>query len=167
MEGYSALHAQYRQRSESLEISSQPNPITAMALKIALKPREKMIIDGAVITNGSSRCELYIENNVPILRQKDILTEEEADSPALRIYFTIQLMYIDEENLALYHKNYWKLVKDFIQAAPTVLPIIDQINDHILNGHYYRALKLAKNIISYEREAIQHAVETASGVPNG
>ena len=138
-----------------------------MALKIALKPREKMIIDGAVITNGNNRCELYIENSVPILRQKDILTEEEADSPARRIYFTIQLMYIDEENLTLYHKNYWKLIKDLIQAAPTLLGIIDEINDQILNGQYYRALKLAKQMIRYEREAIQHAFETASSVSNG
>ncbi len=126
-----------------------------------------MIIDGAVITNGNSRSELYIENSVPILRQKDILTEEEADSPARRIYFTIQLMYIDEENLALYHKNYWKLIKDLIQAAPTLLGIIDEISDHILNGQYYQALKLTQKIIEYEREAIQHAFETASSVSNG
>ena len=138
-----------------------------MALKISLKPREKMIIDGAVITNGNSRCELYIENSVPILRQKDILTEEEADSPARRIYFTIQLMYIDEKNLAQYHKNYWKLTKDLIQAAPTLLGIIDEINGHILNGQYYRALKLAKQVIGYEREAIQHVFETASSVSIG
>ncbi len=126
-----------------------------------------MIIDGAVITNGNSRSELYIENSVPILRQKDILTEEEADSPARRIYFTIQLMYIDEENLALYHKNYWKLIKDLIQAAPTLLGIIDEINDHILNGQYYQALKLTQKIIEYEREAIQYAFKAAAGVSNG
>ncbi len=138
-----------------------------MALKISLKPCEKMIIDGAVITNGNSRSELYIENSVPILRQKDILTEEEADSPARRIYFTIQLMYIDEENLALYHKNYWKLIKDLIQAAPTLLGIIDEINDHILNGQYYQALKLTQKIIEYEREAIQYAFKAAAGVSNG
>jgi len=123
-----------------------------------------MIIDGAVITNGNNKCELIIENSVPILRQKDILSEEEADSPARRIYFTIQLMYIDEENLALYHKNYWKLVKDFIQAAPRVLPLIDIISDYILKDKYYQALKLAKDLIAYEKEAIEHAFETAAGL---
>ncbi|MCP4374071.1 MAG: flagellar protein FlbT, partial [Deltaproteobacteria bacterium] len=42
-----------------------------MALKITLKPNERMIIDGAVITNGSTVTDFIIENKVPILRQSD------------------------------------------------------------------------------------------------
>lgn len=118
-----------------------------------------MIIDGAVITNGAKRCELYIENNVAILRQKDILGEKEANSPAGRIYFTIQLMYIDEQNLALHHKNYWKLVHNFIGAAPNALPLIDEISDRILKSQYYQALKMARNLIKYEREVIDRVQE--------
>jgi flagellar protein FlbT len=125
-----------------------------MALKITLKPHEKMIIDGAVVTNGSNRCELCIENSVPILRQKDIMNEKEANSPARRIYFVIQLMYIDDKNLALHHKTYWKLVQEFIQAAPAMLAIVDQISNKILGGQYYHALKLARNLIDYEKEVI-------------
>lgn len=137
-----------------------------MALKITLKPHEKMIIDGAVIKNGANRSELHIENNVPILRQKDILNEKDADTPAGRIYFAIQLMYVDDRNLQLHHKNYWALVEDFIQAAPSVLPLIDGINGLILKGQYYQALKLARDLIDYEKEAVQHAFEPAAGVPS-
>ena len=82
-----------------------------MALKIFLKPHERMIIDGAVITNGSASTELLIENRVPLLRQKDILTETDADSPGKRIYLIIQLMYIDEDKLEQYHHRYWELIK--------------------------------------------------------
>jgi flagellar protein FlbT len=128
-----------------------------MALKITLKPHEKMIIDGAVVTNGNNRCELHIENSVPILRQKDILSEKDVNSPAGHIYFAIQLMYIDERHLALHHKNYWKFVKDFIKAAPSFLPIIDEISDRILKSQYYQALKLAKKLIEYEKEVISSA----------
>jgi flagellar protein FlbT len=72
-----------------------------MALKISLKSGERMILGGAVVTNGSSgSCDLIVENKVPILRQKDILTEAKADSPCRRIYLTVQLMYIDEANLS-------------------------------------------------------------------
>ncbi len=46
-----------------------------MALKIALKPQEKVIIGGAVIQNGKNRSELLVENNVAILREKDIMRE--------------------------------------------------------------------------------------------
>ena len=49
-----------------------------MALKITLKPHERMVIGGAVLTNANSAsCDLVIENKTPILRQKDILSEEE------------------------------------------------------------------------------------------
>ena len=120
-----------------------------------------MIIDGAVVTNGANRCELYIENSVPILRQKDILGEMEANSPARRIYFTIQLMYIDRANLELHHKTYWRLVQDLIQAAPSTLPVIDAISDNILKGQYYQALKGARNLIEYEMEVVTRVQEFA------
>ena len=132
-----------------------------MALKITLKPHEKMIIGGAVLTNSNYKCNLVIENNVPILRQKDIMNEKQANSPTRRIYFAIQLMYIDEKNLALHHKTYWKLVQDFIQAAPAMLPIVDQMSNKILGGQYYHALKLARNLIDYEKEVIDLAQEFA------
>ena len=132
-----------------------------MALKITLKPYEKMIIGGAVLTNSNCKCNLVIENNVPILRQKDIMNEKQANSPTRRIYFAIQLMYIDEKNLALHHKTYWKLVQDFIKAAPAMLPIVDQISNKILGGQYYHALKLARNLIDYEKEVIDLVQEFA------
>ena len=55
-----------------------------------------MIIGGAVITNAGTKCNFVVENTVPILRDKDILSTDKANTPARRIYFSIQLMYIDE-----------------------------------------------------------------------
>jgi flagellar protein FlbT len=126
-----------------------------MALRISLKPNEKMILGGAVITNGSGfRCNLIIENKVPILREKDILSENEANSLCRQLYFVIQLMYIDAENMDAHQKNYWKLVKDLVKAAPSSMNLIDQINEEIVSGKYYQALKLAQRLIDYEQEAI-------------
>ena len=125
-----------------------------MPLKITLKSHERMIIGGAVITNGNTRCNLLIENKASILRQKDIMSEKDADSPCRKIYFTIQLMYIDEENLIEHHNTYWKLVQDIVKAAPSMLALIDQISEHILNNKYYQALKLARKLIDYEQEVI-------------
>jgi len=125
-----------------------------MPLKITLKPNERIIVGGAVITNGNTRCDLLIENKVSILRQKDIMSEKDADSPCRKIYFTIQLMYIDEGNLIEHHNTYWKLVQDIVKAAPSMLALIDQISDHILNNKYYQALKLARKLIDYEQEVI-------------
>lgn len=136
-----------------------------MALKITLKPGERMIIGGAVLTNGSSTsCDLVIENKTPILRHRDILTEEKTNSPCRRIYYTIQLMYIDENNLAMYHKIYWDLVKELIHAAPSTVGLIDSINEHILQRRYYPALKLTKKLIEYEKEAVERVSSGAEGI---
>ena len=128
-----------------------------MALKITLKPNEKMIVGGAVVINGNSKnTDLIIENNVPVLRQKDILSEKDATSPCSRIYFLIQLMYIDEENLTNHQSIYWKLVRELLDAVPRLTGHIDQINENILGGNFYRALKLAGELIDYEQEVLNH-----------
>jgi flagellar protein FlbT len=136
-----------------------------MALKITLKPGERMVIGGAVLTNGNSAsCDLVIENKTPILRQKDILTEEKADSPCRRIYYAIQLMYVDEHNMAAYHKVYWDLVNDLVRAAPSTVVLIDSISEHILQRRYYQALKLTKRLIDYEQETIQHVSNSVESI---
>jgi len=125
-----------------------------MALKITLKPYEKLVIGGAVITNGPTRCAFTVENKVPILREKNILSESKATTTCRKIYYTIQLMYIDEPNLAAYHKTYWNLVKLLLQAAPGTMPLVDGASDCILRNDFYQALKAARKLIEYEDKAI-------------
>ena len=123
-----------------------------MALKLTLKPGERMIIGGAVVANGAHKAELFIENNVPLLREKDIMGEKDADTIARQVYFTIQLMYIDQENLISHHNTYWNLVQQTVQAAPSTMTLIDQISEKIVSNNYYQALKLARKLIDYEKE---------------
>jgi flagellar protein FlbT len=126
-----------------------------MALKISLKPREKLILGGAVITNGENRCDLVVENPVTILRQNNIISPDEADTPARRVYLAIQLMYIDPQQLQHHQKIYWQLVKDFLDAAPSALGIIDEVNELIFREKHYEALKSAKRLIDFEQEVIE------------
>ena len=137
-----------------------------MGLKITLKPGERMIIDGAVITNGDTKCTLVVENRVPILRPKDILKEEEANSPARRIYFAIQLMYIDPENQSRYHPHYWELIKDFVQAAPSSTGLATEISDCILKGNFYKALKITQKLICYETEILNRVQKSTISIPD-
>jgi flagellar protein FlbT len=138
-----------------------------MALKISLKPHERVIIDGAVIKNGNSPSEMTIENNIPVLRQKNIMSDTDAVSPCRRIYFAIQLMYVDKQNLEKYHKAYWDLVRDLVEAAPGSLMLIDQISEHIFRTEYYQALKLAKKLITYEEEAISCVQKCVGSLSRG
>ncbi len=128
-----------------------------MALKITLKAGERVIIGGAVITNGKRTCDLMIETHIPILRQKDIMGEKEADTPCKRIYFIVQLMYVDPANIALHQNTYWDLVKDVVAAAPSTVEKFDQISRKILDGEYYKALKSTRGLIDYEEKLMNLA----------
>lgn len=127
-----------------------------MSLKVELKPNEKLIIGNCVITNSDQRARLFIDGQAPILREKDILTAETANSPARRIYFAVQLMYLDDD-ISKVQGEYFSLVNDLLKAAPSTFPIIDQINNEILTGSLYKALKAAKKLIDYEQELISNA----------
>jgi len=117
-----------------------------------------------VVSNDGSTCHLVIHNEVPVLRQKEVLTEATATTPCLRIYLAIQLMYMDEKNMAKYHEAYWKLVREVMQAAPSTIHLIDRISKDILANRYYQALKQAQKLISYEKELTQRVNESDKGL---
>ncbi|HOD35760.1 MAG TPA: flagellar biosynthesis repressor FlbT [Syntrophales bacterium] len=136
-----------------------------MGLKIELKPQERFIIGGAVVKNGDSRTELIIENRVPILREKDILSVDKADTPCKRIYFLLQLMYVEGKDLAEFQKTYWDLVRDVVKAAPSLIGFIDAISEHLISNRYYQALKVAKQLIKREEKLVHDAGKTTGSVP--
>ncbi len=127
-----------------------------MALKVELKPGERLIIGDCVVTNHYQRTRLLIEGAAPILREKDIMTPETANSPARRIYLAVQMMYTSRDPQT-HHEVYFALMRDIVQAAPSTWPYIEAINNHILTGELYKALKEAKKLITYEQELINHA----------
>ena len=116
------------------------------------------------MTNGNTKTNLVIENDVPILREKDIMKKQDADTPCRRIYFVIQLMYVDEKNMLEHHNMYWKLVQDVIKAAPSVLGLVHQISENILGNRYYKALKLARKLIDYEEEVVSNVRNTSRSI---
>ncbi len=127
-----------------------------MALTLVLKPHERMIIGGAVMKNGSRTTEFSVENTVSILREKDIMSDSEAITPCRRIYFVIQLMYVDSGCLSEYMAMFRELTEDVVSAAPSTIDYIERITDLTSDGKYYQALKLARKLINYEEELLKH-----------
>jgi flagellar protein FlbT len=136
----------------------------AMSLKVELKPHERLIVGNCVITNSDQRTRLFIDGKSPILREKDILTPATANSPAKRIYLAVQLMYLDD-NIETVRAEYFQLVDDIIHAAPSTIPIVEEINNDILTGALYKALRAAKRLVQYEQELLSHAESGSLGVP--
>lgn len=127
-----------------------------MALKVELKPGERIIVGQVVIRNDEQRTRFFIEGEAPILREKDILTPASADTPAKKIYLAIQLMYLAQDPTHQ-HDLFFQLVHDFLQAAPSALPLVHEINNRILSDDLYKALKAAKKLTAYEADLIENA----------
>ena len=122
-----------------------------MPLKIELKPHESIIIGESLITNDGDRTRFYIEGNVPILREKFILREKEANTPCKRIYFIVQQMYLSRNPEKL-HTLYLEYVRDLQKAAPSLIPYVSMVNENIINADYYGAIKSAFQLIKKEDE---------------
>lgn len=127
-----------------------------MALVIDLKPNEKILIGEAVITNDKQRTRLHIAGDAPIMREKDIMKLEDADTPCKKVYFIIQGMYLARKP-ELLHKDYFDLIKDIQHAAPSCSLFFMQINDKIVEGAYYKAMKITLELIEHERELLENA----------
>ena len=127
-----------------------------MPLKLTLKPNEKVLIGTAVISNVGQKSEIVIQNTVPVLREKDIITEEKADTVCKRIYFTILNMYVDPKNEKEYHDIYFKLVKELFNAYPdqVILALTMEVSQKILEGSHYQALKKCKKLLNFESELL-------------
>lgn len=130
-----------------------------MALKLYLKPHEKIIINQAVIVNGGSKSEILLENQANVLREKDVLSEQEANTPAKRVYFAVQLLYLFPEEQEKNLRQAAIFLDDFLQAAPSSVNHIDAIRLAVGRAEYYTALKKGKELIEYEAKLMENVQE--------
>lgn len=124
-----------------------------MPLRVELKPFERIIIGQSVITNSENRASFLIDGDTPILREKDILTAETANTPAKRIYLCVQQMYL-ENDIPKYQDLYLGFVKDMLNAVPSSREPIEAASNHILNGSLYKALREIRKLIKREEELL-------------
>jgi flagellar biosynthesis repressor protein FlbT len=125
-----------------------------MPLTINLKAGEKLIVNGVVLQNAGHAAKLLVHNEAALLREKDILTEEAANTPARRIYFSIQCHYLFGRQSAEYLPLIHRFLHEFGEAAPSTLPLIGKIEQEVALGQLYQALKTAKQIIAREQEIL-------------
>ena len=122
-----------------------------MPLRVELKPFERIVIGETVIINSGSRTSFLIDGEAPILREKDTVTAETANTPARRLYFCVQMMYL-KNDIPKYRASYLGSVKDLREAMPGSRDAIDVINNHVSGGALYKALKEIRKLIKVEEE---------------
>lgn len=129
-----------------------------MALRLTLKPDERIIVGGAVIRNGgANKIQFMVENEVPVLREADIMSPKDAKTPCQRIYLALNLMYVDEAKRREHTLTYRALAAEVLEAAPSTSQFLIPIDDSILEGRYYEALKRTRDLLAYEQELFASA----------
>jgi len=122
-----------------------------MPLRLTLKPHERAILGGAVLTNGRHRAELFVETEVPVLRGSDILSPSLVTTPCERILLAIQLTYVDPQRRTLHEQTYRALVEDVLDASPSSRRLMEPIDAQVRAGNYYAALKLGRELLAFEK----------------
>lgn len=129
-----------------------------MPLKLSLKPGEKFVLNGAVLTNGDKRTSLVIQNKACLLRERDIMQPEDATTPVRRIYFPIMMMYLDPADTERYHTEFALRMTEFMGAIRNrgALAACMEISRDVMNGAYYKALMACKKLFDFERERLNY-----------
>ena len=129
-----------------------------MPLKLTLKPRERFVLNGGVLISGDRRSDLIVENQVSLLRERDVLKPDEADTPMKRIYFTIMMMYMDGGLEGDYYDQFSELMTDFMCAVTTkgVVEKCHRILDDVHEQRFYTAMMMSKSLLPFEKERLEY-----------
>ncbi len=135
-----------------------------MPLKLSLKPGEKFVLNGAVLTNGDRRVSLVIENKASILRDRDIMQADEANTPVKRIYFPIMMLYLDPEQTEKYYDEFVNRMSEFMSAVTDreALATCVAISRDVLQGQYYKALIKCRQLFDFEQVRLTYVAPSLS-----
>lgn len=120
-----------------------------MGLRLRLRPNERIIVNGCVLTNGDRRNTITVSSFGQVLRGKYVLQPEDAKTPIRRLYFAIQMLLIsgcddqmlrhtsklgafvfthmssDEERSALLQAMDMVHIRDFYKALVKLHPLLE------------------------------------------
>ena len=126
-----------------------------MTLHISLRDGEKMIVNGAVLC-ATGRTQFVIENQVAILRGREIMSPDQATTPARRLYFACMMAYIEPEDLSDHQDQIVTLLRELMGAfeALEAKAACVRFATEVAASNYYRALVECRALITYETEAL-------------
>lgn len=124
-----------------------------MTLRISLRDGEKVIVNGAVI-RSAGRSDLRIENGAAVLRGRDLMTPEDALTPARKLYFACMMAYIDESSLTARQDEIIELLRALLAtlSSAEAKAVCMGFARKVAMMDYYRALADCRWLIRHEDE---------------
>jgi len=136
-----------------------------MPLKLSLKPGERFVVNGAVLQNGDRRAVLLLQNKASILREKDIIQPEDANTPGKHVYFPIMMMYLDPAEANRYYDQFVLRLNEFMGAirSPDILKECVSLSREVMAQDYYKALTRCRRLLVYEQGLLGNVDPGVSG----
>ncbi|MEM6536132.1 MAG: flagellar biosynthesis repressor FlbT [Pseudomonadota bacterium] len=122
-------------------------------LVLKLQPGEQILVNGVVMQNGDRRAQLRIKTKgAHILRLRDAIHPDEANTPVKRVYYAAQLVVAGEGNPAEVGPTLSNDVDVLLgifrdQASKDALA---EAKKHIEGGNFYFAMRELKRVIPVE-----------------
>ncbi|NBB82807.1 MAG: flagellar biosynthesis repressor FlbT [Alphaproteobacteria bacterium] len=132
-----------------------------MPLRIRLKPGEKIVVNGAVVSVAGERAStLVLHNTASVLRGKDILLPEDADTPVKRIYLAVQMLYMDPDGAAGYREEFAARLNDVLDVLTTreVIDQLEAVRGLVEAGSYYTAMSGLREVLKFEERLLGRGV---------
>ncbi|HUD95469.1 flagellar biosynthesis repressor FlbT [Sphingobium sp.] len=133
-----------------------------MTLRISLRNEEPLIVNGAVL-RSVGRTDLVVENGATILRGREVMKPEEADTPARQLYFACMMAYIDQGDLQKHQAALLARLEGLMAAleAPEAKAVCIRFAQKVATGQFYPALADCRWLIGYEADVLSRAVQAA------
>lgn len=122
-------------------------------LVLKLGPKERVLINGAVIENGDRRGKLSIVTpDANILRLRDAIHPDEVTTPVRRVCYTAQLILsgdldADETRLQLLRR-----IEELsrILTDPDSRKLLEAASDAVIHSRFYQCLKALRHLLPRE-----------------
>ncbi|WP_341212426.1 flagellar biosynthesis repressor FlbT [uncultured Limimaricola sp.] len=133
-----------------------------MALKLTLKPDERIIVNGCMMRNSSRRHVLTIESQADVVRGHDLLDADAPVTPVTRVYYLIQTALIQsavrEDLVPVIQRQLADLATTF--GSQSLGHIFDAAN-YVSIGDYYKAMRALRPVIAHETELFERIAARA------
>ena len=131
-------------------------------LVLKLGPKERVLINGAVIENGDRRSRLSIVTpGANILRLRDAIHPEEATTPVRRVCYAVQLVLSGDQMPEDARMPLLRRIEELSQVltdADSRAHLTDA-TDALFEDQFYRCLKSLRALLPREARLLAHAVQ--------
>ncbi|MCA3444520.1 MAG: flagellar biosynthesis repressor FlbT [Rhodobacter sp.] len=125
--------------------------MTGLVLKLA--PKERVLINGAVIENGDRRSRLAIMTpNAHILRLRDAIHPEEVNTPVRRVCYVVQLVLSGDAVPAEARAQLLRGIEQLSQVLTDAdsRSLLGAATTAVLGDQHYQALKVLRSLLPRE-----------------